>query len=88
MIVALDTFLKLPYEIIDHLVGVRPANRDRRPFVGMHPSYSQLGICNGMGTKGCSLSPYFTNQLIDHLELGLPIEPEANINRFKTLLQS
>ncbi len=80
--------LKLPFEIVDHLVGVRPANRDRRPFVGMHPSYPQLGICNGMGTKGCSLAPYFTSQLIDHLELGLPIAPEATINRFQSLLQS
>ncbi len=85
---ALGMCLKLPFEIIDHIVGVRPANRDRRPFVGMHPSYPQLGICNGMGTKGCSLAPYFTSQLIDHLELGLPIAPEATINRFQNLLQS
>ena len=85
---ALAMYLKLPFEIVDHIVGVRPANRDRRPFVGMHPSYPQLGICNGMGTKGCSLAPYFTSQLIEHLELGLPIEPEVNINRFQGLLQS
>ncbi|MEY3209281.1 MAG: hypothetical protein RL064_1312 [Bacteroidota bacterium] len=85
---ALGLYLKLPFEVVDHIVGVRPANRDRRPFVGMHPIYPQIGICNGMGTKGCSLAPYFTNQLIDHLELGLPIEPEANINRFQNLLVS
>ena len=88
MVAALNQYLKLPYEIIDHIVAIRPANRDRRPFVGMHPLYPQVGICNGMGTKGCSLAPYFTKQLIDHIEQGLPIETEANINRFKTLLHS
>lgn len=82
MINALDTFLKLPYKVIDHLVGLRPANRDRRPFVGLHPKFPQIGICNGMGAKGCSLAPYFAQQLIAHMEQGKSIEPEADIKRF------
>ena len=85
MIAALDTYLKLPYEVVDHITGVRPANIDRRPFVGLHPNHPQIGICNGMGTKGCSLAPYFANQLIEHMELGATIEPEASLNRFKNL---
>ena len=88
MIAALDAVLKLPYEVVDHLVGIRPANTERRPFVGLHPKYPQLGICNGMGTKGCSLAPYFAKQLIDHIEQGTMIEPEADIKRFSTLLSS
>ena len=85
MIAALDTYLKLPFEVVDHITGVRPANMDRRPFVGLHPKHPQIGICNGMGTKGCSLAPYFANQLIEHLEHGVSIEPEAALNRFKNL---
>jgi len=87
MITALEQFLTLPYEIVDHIAGIRPANTDRRPFVGMHPSYPSIGICNGMGTKGCSLAPYFTYQLIEHLENGKSIHPEASINRFVSLLK-
>ena len=86
MITALDAVLKLPYEVVDHLVGIRPANTERRPFVGLHPKYPQLGICNGMGTKGCSLAPYFTHQLIAHIEQGTMIEPEADIKRFTSIL--
>ncbi len=86
MISSLEQFLKLPYTIVDHLVGIRPANTERRPFVGLHPKYPQVGICNGMGTKGCSLAPYFTDQLIAHIEQGTPIEKEADINRFAALL--
>jgi len=88
MIAALDAVLKLPYEVIDHLVGIRPANTERRPFVGLHPNYPQMGICNGMGTKGCSLAPYFAKQLLDHIENGTKIEPEADINRFTSILST
>jgi glycine/D-amino acid oxidase-like deaminating enzyme len=88
MITALDAFLKIPYEIVDHLVGIRPANTERRPFVGLHPLYPQLGICNGMGTKGCSLAPYFTNQLIHHIEDGAAIETEADVKRFTEILSA
>ena len=88
MIAALDAVLKLPYEVIDHLVGIRPANTERRPFVGLHPNYPHMGICNGMGTKGCSLAPYFAKQLLDHIENGTKIEPEADINRFTSILST
>ena len=86
MVAALNAILKLPYEIVDHLAGIRPANTERRPFVGLHPQYPQLAICNGMGTKGCSLAPYFAKQLIDHIEQGTMIEPEADLKRFTSIL--
>ena len=82
MIAAMDQFLKMPYTIIEHIVGIRPANRERRPFVGIHPSLPQVAICNGMGTKGCSLAPYFSKQLIEHIENGKSIHPEADVQRF------
>lgn len=88
MIHALDNFLKVPYTIVDHLTGIRPANTERRPFVGVHPSYPSLAICNGMGTKGCSLAPYFTKQIIDYLDNRKAIDPEADIQRFKSILKN
>ena len=88
MITALDAVLKIPYEVVDHLVGIRPANTERRPFVGLHPKYQQLAICNGMGTKGCSLAPYFAKQLIDYIEQGSIIEPEADVKRFTSILSA
>ena len=86
MIESLDRILKIPYKVVDHLVGIRPANKDRRPFVGLHPIHPQLGICNGMGTKGCSLAPYFALELINHIEMGVALNKEANISRFYHLL--
>ncbi len=86
MISSLDSILTIPYKIVDHIVGIRPANTERRPFVGLHPTYPQIGICNGMGTKGCSLAPYFTLELINHIEMATAINKEANVERFKHLL--
>lgn len=85
---ALNHLLKVPFTIVDHLVGIRPANQERRPFVGLHPTYSCIGICNGMGTKGCSLAPYFAHALITHCENGTPIHPEASLERFNLILKN
>lgn len=85
-IAALNEWLKIPYEIVDHIAAIRPANIQRRPFVGMHPVYQNIGIFNGMGTKGCSLAPYFAEQFVSHLLHQTPIENEANINRFNNLV--
>jgi len=82
----LRQWLKIPYKIIEHLSGLRPATLERRPFVGIHPIYESVGILNGMGTKGCSLAPFFARQLVDHLLYGIPIARDADIARFKKLL--
>lgn len=82
----LTNFLKIPYKVMDHWASVRPATLERRPFVGFHPAYPQLGLINGLGTKGCSLAPYFSRQLVQHLTTGTSLLPEVNIDRFKKVL--
>jgi glycine/D-amino acid oxidase-like deaminating enzyme len=78
--------VKMPFKIIDHMAAVRPATLERRPFVGLHPLYNNIGILNGMGTKGCSLAPYFANQLVNHLVNGSSINPDVDVQRFKKVL--
>ena len=82
----LRNWLKVPFTIVGHLAAIRPATLERRPFVGFHPVYPALGILNGMGTKGCSLAPYFARQLANHLTQGSPIHPEADVRRFTRIL--
>lgn len=82
----LNEWVKLPYTIVDHKAAVRPASLERRPFVGVHPLHPSLAILNGMGTKGCSLAPFFANQLTQHLIHGAEIEPAADIKRFNKIL--
>jgi glycine/D-amino acid oxidase-like deaminating enzyme len=82
----LTSWLKLPYKIVDHIAGERPANLERRPFVGLHPIYPNIGIFNGMGTKGCSLAPYFAKQFTESLLNNTPIIPLVNVQRFTKVL--
>jgi len=82
----LRSWLKVPFKIVDHKASVRPANIERRPFVGFHPTYKNVGILNGMGTKGCSLAPFFAKQLADHIISGNEILVEADIKRFTKIL--
>jgi glycine/D-amino acid oxidase-like deaminating enzyme len=82
----LDRWLKVPYEILFHKASLRPATLERRPFVGMHPHLPEVGILNGMGTKGSSLAPFFAKQLVDNIVHGFPILPEADIKRFSKIL--
>lgn len=81
----LDGLMKIPYEVIDQVAGVRPATKDRRPFVGIHPEYSQLGVFGGLGTKGVSLAPLFAKQFVEHMTKSGELKMEANIQRFFSL---
>jgi len=82
----MKNWLKRPFKIIDHKISLRPANIERRPFVGTHPLYPVLAILNGMGSKGTSLAPYYAKQLAEHLVLGKAIDPEASLDRFRQIL--
>lgn len=82
----LKSWVKLPFKILEHKAALRPATLERRPFVGLHPHQKNLGILNGMGTKGCSLAPYFANQLVQNLLYHKEIIPLAHIHRFQKLL--
>jgi hypothetical protein len=82
----LTHWLKLPFEIVDHWAAERPTTVGQTPFVGMHPVHNRVGIMNGMGTKGCSLAPFFAKQLAAHLVSGSAILPEADVHRFSRIL--
>ncbi|GAB2565870.1 NAD(P)/FAD-dependent oxidoreductase [Spirosoma areae] len=77
--------LKVPYTVVAQQAGIRPSTKDRRPFVGIHPTQPVVGIFGGMGTKGVSLAPYLAEQFARHLLDGEDLEPEANISRYISL---
>ena len=69
-------------KVTEQRAGVRPATKDRQPFIGVHDQYPQLAIFNGFGAKGSLLIPWHAKQLAGFL-LGqdeLPVD--ADIKRF------
>ena len=73
------------YRVVDHQWGFRPTTPDRRPILGSHPEFRNLIVFNGLGTKGVSLAPYFSEVLVHWLEKKGSIDKEVDIDRFKSL---
>lgn len=85
-ITLLNEWLKIPFAISNHIVAMRPANFDRKPFTGFHPTLTNIGIFNGLGGKGFSLAPWFARNLASHICNGTPILPAADVRRYERLL--
>lgn len=82
----LKHFLKIPFTVEEHLAALRPTTLERRPFVGFHPNQAQVGIFNGMGTKGVSLAPFFGKQLAENILHTQPIMADVDVKRHGRLL--
>lgn len=74
--------ITVDFEIVEHLAGVRPTVKDRKPLLGTHPEYDRLHILNGLGTRGVMLAPAMSEILFDHIENGTEVARENSISRF------
>ncbi|MEZ6049043.1 MAG: FAD-dependent oxidoreductase [Planctomycetaceae bacterium] len=75
----LRSFLKLPFEIVDHQAAVRPSMENQKPVVGCLPEEPRIAFLNGLGSKGALMGPLLAQQLIDHLERGTALDPEIDL---------
>jgi glycine/D-amino acid oxidase-like deaminating enzyme len=73
------------FRITNHLAGIRPAVRDRRPLVGVHPEHTQLSVFNGMGSKGVLMAPYLAAQFAASMAGETELLPEVHISRYLSL---
>ena len=83
-LIKLLKYLIKKYKIKEYKFGVRPATRDRRPFVGKHSNIDNLYILNGLGSKGVSQSPHCSKELLNYIEFNKNLDQEINIERIKT----
>ncbi len=74
--------IDLPFEVIDHLAGIRPTTRDRAAILGLHPAISNLYIFNGLGTKGMLQAPFLAAHLSKHILNAMPLYKEISLQRF------
>lgn len=87
LIEGLEKLIDCEYEIIEHVAGVRPTVKDRRPLVGAHYQHKNLYILNGLGTRGVLLGPYLADKLIQNIENNVPLDPNINVARYYKKLQ-
>ncbi|WP_299527979.1 FAD-binding oxidoreductase [uncultured Lutibacter sp.] len=81
----LESFITVPYTIVEHTAGIRPTVKDRRPLVGKHPIHKNLAILNGLGTRGVMIAPIAAKALYKYLEEEVALDKEISIDRFQQL---
>lgn len=70
----------LPVKVMEHLAGVRPNVKDRRPVMGeWKPGY---WVFNGLGSRGILHAPLLSRWLVDALLNGNPLPTEVDLQRF------
>ena len=88
LVTNLKELLNCDFEIIEHLAGVRPTVKDRRPLLGKHYKHNNLFILNGMGTRGVLFAPYLSDKLFQYIENKTELDNEISIERiYKKLLR-
>lgn len=55
------------FRILNHQAGIRPTMHDRKPVIGFLPKFPQIGIFNGLGSKGVLWGPYFAKQFVEFI---------------------
>jgi glycine/D-amino acid oxidase-like deaminating enzyme len=70
------------FQVEEHLAGVRPATKDRRPLVGPLNSLAHTYIFGGMGSRAVLMTPYLARVLAEHFMYGAPLLEECLPQRF------
>ncbi len=78
----LRSVVNLEFEIVEHIAGVRPTVKDRRPLVGQAKESSRIHILNGLGTRGVLLGPFLAKELYLNIEEAVPLDANISIARF------
>lgn len=60
----LEKIIDVPYDIVDHRVGVRPTTPGHRPIYYWHTAYPNVAVFSGFGAKGISYIPYCATELL------------------------
>jgi glycine/D-amino acid oxidase-like deaminating enzyme len=77
----IESVIQVPYKIIQQDAGIRPNVKDRKPLIGSSKDFSNYFVFNGLGSKGVSLAPYFSQHLLNHIFLQEPLMKEVNWQR-------
>tara|TARA_R110001592_G_scaffold72390_2_gene221105 strand:- start:77079 stop:78080 length:1002 start_codon:yes stop_codon:yes gene_type:complete len=76
----LEKFYTGPYELVEHLAGVRPNIKDRKPLLG---KIKDGNYCfNGLGSRGILMAPYLSEHFCKYLIYANELNPTWDLQRF------
>ena len=77
-----DRIPGLRARVVRQVASVRPATRDRMPFLGRHPETAAISVFNGFGAKGSLLIPWYAKRMADYLCDGTPLPGTCDVARY------
>lgn len=78
----LKSFFHVPYEVINHKAAVRPIVKESKALIGFHPTHSQLGFFNALGSKGSLHGPWFARLFCEAILTGGLVPPEFDVQQY------
>lgn len=60
----LQSLLKVPFQVLQKNVGIRPVLKQRNPVFLQHPIHQNIYLCNGFGSKATLLVPQFLDKYL------------------------
>lgn len=75
-------WFKGPFDIVNQVAGIRPSSLDRRPMLGRLDTHPLAFICNGLGSKGVSLAPYYSEMLVRCIYDEVKVDSDVDVKRF------
>lgn len=70
-------------EVVEHVAGIRPTTKDRRPLMGRHDKFPKLAVFNGLGAKGFLLAPLLAQEMTNYLLKNTSLNQECVLSRMK-----
>jgi glycine oxidase len=78
----LKSLVENDFKVVDHVVGIRPTTKDRRPAMGKHPDIDGFYLFNGLGAKGYLLAPLLGKEMVDFILDKKPLHEEQDLRRY------
>lgn len=69
-------------EVIEHVAGIRPNVKDRKPLLGKSSEAPESYIFNGLGSRGILMAPWLSGMMLKYIQGEGDLLSEVDISRF------
>lgn len=78
----LASLVENKFKVVNHVAGIRPTTKDRRPAMGKHPDIEGFYLFNGLGAKGYLLAPLLGKEMVDFILDKKTLHEEQDLRRY------
>ncbi|MEW4487818.1 FAD-binding oxidoreductase [Thalassoglobus sp. JC818] len=78
----LSEFFVPETRVVGHMAAVRPTMHDFQPVVGIHPHLPNVGVLNGLGSKGSLTAPRLAQALVAQMLHQTPVPGKVSLSRW------